>query len=506
MRAMRARGLPALLRALSVPLGAAVLWAAAPPALAEPPAEPPAKPSRERHANIHVIDFEGEIESALVAYARRRIARAVGDEADLIVFRIESPGGVVWPTRELADEIAALRGTRTLAWVPSYAYSGAAMVAIACDDIVMAPRAHLGDAQPGTVSPEGWKPVGEKAESPIRAWVRSWAEGNGYPALLAQKMVSESLEVVMARTEDGRLAFALSADWEGGEAEEVDGIPREDLRKVRTFPKGQLLTMTASEARDYGFASRLVEDEKALLESLSAPGATVVQHAMTFSERAGRWLLGFAGVLLAVVLLGVGFTVFQGVGLVTMVGGAALVLLALVSATAELADGFPLFLLGVGVALLLVEAFLLPGFGVPGVLGILAFAAGGLFLVTGSRPWEPASIDGEAAADFGLQFVGTLLVAGALLALLARLFPATPWARRAILAEGAMPAGPAVLAPAALSRDAAAVAVTSLRPAGRATVDGALVDVVSEGGYVEAGTPLSVVRVEGTRVVVRPRA
>jgi membrane-bound serine protease (ClpP class) len=226
---------------------------------------------------------------------------------------------------------------------------------------------------------------------------------------------------------------------------------------------------------------------------------------MTFSERAGRWLLGFAGVLLAVALLGVGFTVFQGVGLVSLIGGAALVLLGLVSATAELADGFPLFLLGVGVALMLVEAFLVPGFGIPGILGIVAFAAGGLFLVTGSRPWEPGSIDGGELATFGLQFLGTLLVAGALLALLARLFPATPWARRVILAEGAMPAGPAVQAPPVLAADATAVAVTSLRPAGRATVDGALVDVVSEGGYVEAGTPLSVVRVEGTRVVVRPR-
>jgi membrane-bound serine protease (ClpP class) len=461
-----------------------------------------AEPSKGgRYVRIHVIDFEDAIEPALTAYAERRLDDALEAKADLVVLRIESPGGRVDVTKELADRILSMKGVRTLAWIPAYAYSGAAIVAIACDEIVMSPKAILGDAQPGVITQEGWRPVGEKAESPIRAWVRAYAEDNGYPALLAQKMVSESLEVVLLESEDGRRVFALGSDWSDETLEVFDGYRRSDLRRERTFPKGQLLTMTAQEALDFGFASRLVDTERELLASLSAPGAVVTYHAMTASEKAGRWLLGIAGILIGLVLLGVGFTIFQGIGIPSFVAAGALVLVLLVFATADLAHGFPIFLVALGLILLLVEAFLVPGFGIPGILGAVLFAGGMLFLATGFRPGEPETLDPEGLRTMGLQLVVTLLVAGATLVVLARVFPGMPLFRGALLPAGAMPSGAAFTAG---PRTGDAVAVTALRPAGRASLGGDLVDVVSEGGFVEAGTPLRVVRVEGNRVVVRP--
>jgi membrane-bound serine protease (ClpP class) len=224
---------------------------------------------------------------------------------------------------------------------------------------------------------------------------------------------------------------------------------------------------------------------------------------MTFSERAGRWLLAFSGVLSAILLLGVAFTLWQGIGTHTWVGAGALVLAVLVVATADLAHGFPLLLLGVAAILLLVEAFVVPGFGVPGILGVLCFAAGMFFLTSGVRPgggtWEP-----EVAERFGLQLIVTLLVAGATVVALARLFPSAPYARRLLLAGDGLPAGAAAPAPATASAEA--VAITPLRPAGRAQMAGEVVDVVTEGDFLEAGTPLRVLRVEGNRVVVRRRA
>jgi membrane-bound serine protease (ClpP class) len=449
-----------------------------------------------------VIDFEGDIEPALTAYTERRLDDALAAKADLIVLRIDSPGGRVDVTKELADRIVGLKGVRTLAWIPQGAYSGAAIVAIACDEIVTSSKAFIGDAQPGIISQDGWHPVGEKAESPLRAWVRAYAEDNGYPPLLAQKMVSESLEIVLLETTDGQRVFAVAREWNDETQELFDGYRRSDLRRVRSFPKGELLTMTAAEALDFGFASRLVDTEKELLASLSAPGAVVTHHGMSTSERAGRWLLGFAGILIGLVLLGVGFTIFQGVGIPTFVAAGALVLVLLVFATADLAHGFPIFLVALGVILLLVEAFLVPGFGIPGILGAVLFAGGMLFLATGFRPGEPQTFDPGGLKTMGLQLVVTLLVAGATLVVLARVFPGTPLFRAALLPGGAMLAGAAT---GVGTTTGEAVAVTALRPAGRASVGGELLDVVTEGDFVEPGTPLRIVRVEGNRVVVRPK-
>jgi membrane-bound serine protease (ClpP class) len=468
--------------------------------------EPPADASR-RYARIHVIDFEGEIEPALAAYAVRRIDAAEREKADLVVFRIDSPGGRVDSSEEVSERIQSLPKTvRSLAWVKKAAWSGAAMVAIACDEIAMGTKSYLGDAQPIYITPEGIEPVGEKAESPLRAVFRSYATDNGYPPLLAEKMVSKDLEVVLAETEEGRRIFVSAEDWREAEAyDRIEGVEKSSLRRVRAFPKGQLVSLTASEAKEYGFASRVVPDEDALLAALSAPDAQVVQHRMSASEKAARWLLGVSGVLSAILLFTVVLTLWQGIGTHTVVGGVALVLLVLVIGTADLADGFPILLLAVGVLLLAAEAFLVPGFGLPGILGVLSFVTALLFLTTGFTPGRGVPFDAEAAKTFGLQLVVTLLVGGVTLVALARFFPSAPYARRLLLLTGSLPTGAAVPAPVGTT-SGDAVAVTPLRPAGRARLSGEadLVDVVTEGDFVEAGTPLRVVRVEGNRVVVRP--
>ena len=478
-------------------------WAAL-PARAEEAGEGEA-----RYEHVHVVDFEGEIEPALTAYAERRIAQAEEAGADLIVFRIESPGGRVDATLDLSDRIQRVRkGVRTLAWVPEYAYSGAAIVAISCDEIVMGPRAFLGDAQPILVGPEGVTPVGEKAETVLRARVRALAEDNGYPSLLAEKLISQDMEVALLEAKEGARAFVVGEEWrDAKDADEVAGRPKSEWRRTRVFPRGQLLTMRATEAKDLGFA-RIVDAEKALLDGLSAPGATVVHHRMTLSERAGRWLLGFAGVLGALAVLGLLMTVLRGIGLHSLVALAGIVLVVLIGATADLAQGFPLLLVLVGVLLILVEAFLVPGFGIPGILGIACFCAGLLFAVTGYRPGDdPATVDGDAIRTFATQLVLTLLVGSVALVALTRLFPSSPFGRKLLLPEGSLPAG-AIAVPTGTSvvgsPSREGTAVTPLRPAGTARLGDALVDVVTVGDFVDAGARVRVVRVEGSRVVVRP--
>jgi membrane-bound serine protease (ClpP class) len=500
-RAARAAGTAFLLAGIAMVFGG---FPAARTADADAPAA--------RYRSIRVIEFRDDIESALAAFTERRLeaAKAAGD--DCIVLRIDSPGGTVYHSSEIADAVLALpKSIRTIAWVKEMAYSGAAMVALACDEIVMGPKAAVGDCQPILMSSEGIAPAGEKIETVLRAQFRKYAEDNGWPPLLAEKMVSKDMEVIRVRDErTGELLLADGAEFlSARDDDHVSGVPKEHLRRVGVVVgKDRLLTLTTKEAKEYGFVKRTFDDEASLLEALKADGAVVRIDEMTFSERAGRWLLGFAGILSAIVLLCAVLTIFRGVGLATFLGLGALVLLGLVTWTADLANGLALLLVGVGVLLLLAEAFLIPGFGFAGILGIVSTIAGFLFLTTGFTLESPGTLSWDSTREFLIQVVLTLAVGFGVVALLARLFPSVPFFNRMLLLEGdGLGAGAAIpVATWTPPAGATGVTATALRPAGRATLDGHGVDVTSEGGFVEAGTRVRVVRVEGARVVVRPEA
>lgn len=462
-----------------------------------------------RFQRVRVVEFEGEIEAVLKAYVERHLEAAEKAGDDLLILRIDSPGGTVLHSEQLADLVLGLpKSLRTLAWVEQRCFSGAAMVALACDEIVMGPRAAIGDCQPILLSAEGIVPVGEKIETVLRAQFRKYAEDNGWPALLAEKMVSQDMEVVQVRDErDGRLLLADGAELASAREDDlVAGVPKRHLTRLAVVaPKGRLLTLTTPEALEHGFVRRSFATEAELLEAVTAPGARVDVKRMTFSERASRTLLQYAGVLTAVVLLCVTLTLFQGIGTASLIGLVALLLLGLVTGTADLAHGFPLLLVLAGLLLLLAEIFLIPGFGIPGVLGIACMAGGFLFLVSGATFSSSGTLTWSSAKDFLAQFVLTGLVGAVLLLLLVRYGSHLPLiGRHAVLAGDAggagvaLPAGPALPAPGTHG-----TALTALRPAGRATLAGRLVDVVSEGGFVDAGRAVRVVRVEGARVVVR---
>ncbi|MFO0933993.1 MAG: NfeD family protein [Planctomycetota bacterium] len=463
-----------------------------------------------RYRAVHVIDVRDEVEPALAAYLERSLKAAVAAKADCIVLRIESPGGRVDSMERMIDAVLAVPKTvRTIAWIPKEAYSAASLTAIACDEVVMAPGARMGDAQPIFMTEKGIEPVGEKAETVLRALVRRLAEDNGWDPIVAEKLISKDKEVLELRPRgtDRRL-YVHGEDFASARDDDlVGGVPKRDLERVRVaIPKDRLLTMTTDEARDFGFVRRTFPDEPTFLAALKADGATVTLVEMSWREKASRWLLGVTGVLGALVMLCVGMTVFQGIGVSTIVGVCALLLVGMVTVTADLPNGFPLLLIGIGILLLAAEAFLLPGFGIAGILGIVATAAGFLSLATGFTLDSPGTLSWDVFAGFLGQFAATLVVGGVFLVLISRVVPSLPFARRQLhlSADGLGAGAVAVPGDVAVAVGATGTATTDLRPAGRATVDGRVVDVTSEGGWVEGGTAVRVVRVEGARVFVRP--
>ena len=482
------------------------------PAVAEEPSAPGP------FEKILVIDFEGEIGPLTHAYVKRRLEGAVEDGVDCIVLRVDSFGGRVDSSKKIGDALLELpKRIHTVAWVPTKAISGAAFISVACREIIMAPTASIGDSQPILQGPDGKpQPVGEKIESPLRTWFRTYAEANGYPVPLVEAMVSASVDVIEVRPRDGsdKRFYLRGEDYRDADdgAELVPGYTKADLAQFGSavVRKGELLTLTAQEAQRHGFIKRTFEGglpatEAVVLDALKAPGATVELTQMTFSEKASRWLLQLAGILSALVALAVLIFVWQGPGLMTIVGGIALVLILMINATAEQLHGFPIFLMLLGVALLAAEVFLLPGFTIPGFLGIASLVFGLLLLATGRSPDDIGSLDSDILLSFGLQFIATVLVAAGTFLALGRFVPRMGPARRMILTPSTPDGGPAPTvepAPHAPSLGARGITKSPLRPAGTAEIDGDLVDVVSAGSLIDAGRSIRVVAVEGATVTV----
>ncbi|MCA9156199.1 MAG: hypothetical protein KDA38_15510, partial [Planctomycetales bacterium] len=95
-----------------------------------------------------LIRLEGPVTPMMQAFMERKLDTARDRGADLVILEIDSPGGYLHTTYEMIDVLRDLPWARTVAYIPDEAISGAAIVALACDEIVMAPRARLGDAGP----------------------------------------------------------------------------------------------------------------------------------------------------------------------------------------------------------------------------------------------------------------------------------------------------------------------------------------------------------------------
>jgi membrane-bound serine protease (ClpP class) len=167
----------------------------------------------------------------------------------------------------------------------------------------------------------------------------------------------------------------------------------------------------------------------------------------------------------------------------------------------RLAGWEEIVLVGLGLALLALELFVIPGFGVTGVVGIAAIVAGlGMTMVGSGATWDAVIV---AVGRVAFSLLAALALSLAAL----RFLPRLPWGRRLVLADE-LPVGGGFTGATEDPRrwlGKHGTTLSPLRPAGIAEIDGERVDVVSMGGYVDAGQPVEVIRVEGPRIVVKVR-
>lgn len=410
---------------------------------------------------VYRIPVTGVVENGLAPFIARSLREAVNGGAAAAFLDIDTPGGRIDAAERISDAIrnAAIP---VYAFVNPRAYSAGALIAISSNGIYMRPGAVIGAATP--VDGQGTK-ASEKMVSAMRAEFRSVAEQRGLDPKLAEAMVDENVE--------------------------VPGVVK----------KGQLLTLSTAEAVRLKFAKGSVADEAALLAAIGHPGARVLTTEPNWAEGLVRFLTNplVAPLLLSLGILGLVFEIKTGAfgigGLLSLVSlglffGSSLIL--------GLAGWEEVLLLGLGAIALAVEIFVLPGFGVAGVLGAGAIVGAMVLAMMGARP--TSGDVAQALAVLGASIFITLAVIYAWLRHL-------PNSGRfsGLLLQGAVHKSQGfVSAPNRgdlVGRDG--VAVTDLRPSGTAKVGEERIDVVTEGEYVPQGSRVQVVQSDGYRHVVR---
>lgn len=495
-----------------------------------------AKPTH-RGAIITIYD---EINDITYKSMKRRVDEAVADGANVIIFEMNTPGGLVSSALDICKYIKKLTDVKTIAWVNQDAYSAGAMISLACDEVVMTAASKIGDCAPIIITSEGLQELGEteraKAESPILKEFLDSASRNGYEPLLCEAMVRLGYEVWwMEDGEGGRRDWMLKADKEKAEAEEgskwrpiktiFDPVAKADVDlRQPVVQERDLLTLTQSEAVVFGFAKAIVGNEKELqahYELAAMPERMVTNWAEGLADFLSSPLV--RTILMVLIAMGV-YSEFHAPG--TFVGAAVAGVAMLIFLGAPyltgLADFWEILLVIIGVVLLAVEILVIPGFGVAGIAGILLLLVGFIATFIPAEPGPMIVPRLTAGTMMGLATGVKVIFGGLGLSLVGMYFlnkylPSVPGARglfqspsvrgAASVAIAGAGASPFPIAPETLCRVGdCGTTTTKLRPAGKATINGKRLDVITTGQMVESGVKIEVVEIEGVRIVVRPAA
>ena len=416
----------------------------------------------QNESTVYRVPVTGEIELGLAPYIQRAVKEAAEVGAAALILDIDTPGGRVDAAEIISDAL-------TDSEVPVYslvnrrAYSAGALIALSTSRIYMRPASVIGAATPvdgtGTKAPE-------KIVSAMRSQMRTLAESNGLEPEVAAAMVDEDIE--------------------------IDGV----------VESGKLLTLTTEEAVEIGYAEA-IEDLDALLVELGHEGATVVTLELNWAEHLVRF---FSSSLVSPFLLSLGFLGLlieirtPTFGLAGTMGLISLGLFFGSNMIVGLAGLEDVLIVGAGLVLLGIEAFVVPGFGIFGVAGVVAILTGLYMSLLGNIPTMP---DFTRAA--WVLTSSTLLLIGSAWALIRTLPSSSRLAESGIF----LPAKTT----SAIGYESAEVrsdlvgkhgtAITDLRPAGTALIGDERIDVVSESEWISAGTPVKVLSAEGYRHIVR---
>ncbi|MBK7378282.1 MAG: nodulation protein NfeD [Ignavibacteriales bacterium] len=412
---------------------------------------------------VFLITIDEEIDIGLVPYVTRVIHEAEISNASAVIVKINTFGGRVDAATQIKDALLKSK-IRTIAFINNRAISAGSLIALSCNKIIMAPGGSIGAA---TVVDQMGEKQSEKYQSYMRSEMRSTAEKNGRRTDIAQGMVDERII--------------------------IPGL----------VDSTQLVTLTTEEAIKYGIADIESSDLIEGLKKLGFENVEVVNNESNWAENVVKFLnnslvssilimIGIFGLIAEVKTPGWGVPGTAGVIALALFFGSSYIL--------QLASTLDIILFIIGLILLAAEIFVIPGFGVAGIGGILLILISLFLSLTPSGPF----FNFESISLAFVQLAGALAAAFILILALAKFLPKSRSFSKLILDESEKSEKGFVSYPSEKNLiGAEGVALTTLRPAGTAEINGKRVDVMTDSEYVQQGSRIVVERVEGIKVVVK---
>ena len=419
-------------------------------------------------SKVMVMDIKAEIDPRMSRYVNLALDHAKEIEADYVIIEMDTYGGILTDAKDIVDKILDLE-VPIWVFINKDAASAGALISIACDSIYMASGATIGAA---TVVQGGTgEAAPDKYQSYMRSIMRSTAEHNGRDPRIAEGMVDE------------RIA--------------IDSISAE----------GSVITFTTKEALKYGYCEALVTSIEEILERNKVQNYELIKFDIGATEKVIAFFLNpfISGILILVIMGGLYFELqTPGVGFPIFAAIVALILYLVPYYLNGLAENWEIIALFVGVALIMVEVLVIPGFGLAGIAGI-SLTVGSMVLIMLNNDFfnfEMVPIGNIIEASLAI-FGG--LTGGVLLLFFGgvRLSQSSFFKRISLTDTQAQSEGYTSNFNTSDMVGKTGTAYTVLRPSGKIMIDNQLYDAFSRGDYIEKGDAVTVLEIEGSTLKVR---
>jgi membrane-bound serine protease (ClpP class) len=455
-----------------------------------------------------IIRLDGPLDTVTVSSVTRSLEQARQEKVNLVIFQMNCPGGVETVGDNLSDIISGIKEMKTVAYIDDRALGVAALVPLACRDIVFKKSGRIGDVRHSISGRNGQlRDLSELEIASLAKKAALLARQKGHPEAVAAAMVDPQAEVIEARdSHTGASRLVLRSDILAD---------RDRYQAIHTVKDtGTVLTVTADEANAYGMGQVVTDDEelKGLYglrnRTIRVDGPGWVDSLVTIlTDPYVSWLLLFVGGFMLVIELKL-----PGIGLPAITSALAFLLFFWSQYVRGTADQLEIILFLVGLVCLALELFVFPGFGVFGMSGILLMLTS-IVMASHTFIWPTHDYEYRELGYTLLQVTGMLAAVGAGATILGRYFPSLPLLNRLILKPEpwvAVDSEDTLLRQATEGYESLAFLVgesgrttSPLRPTGKARFGNLILDVTAAGVFVEPDSLVEVIDVQGTRVIVK---
>jgi len=424
-------------------------------------------PGLTQKKKVVVMEIKSEIDPRMARYVTLALEHAQEVQADYIIVDMDTYGGVLTDAKEIVDQLMDVDKPLWV-FINSDAASAGALISIACDSIYMSPGASIGAA---TVVDGSGETAPDKYQSYMRSIMRSTAEVNGRDPRIAEAMVDESIE--------------------------IDSITT----------AGNVITFTTSEALKHGYCEAKVNSIEEILERNRIESYELDRFQLGAVEKVVAIFLNpfISGLLILVIIGGIYFELqTPGVGFPLFAAITALLLYLIPYYLSGMAEYWEIIALLVGLVLIIVEVFVIPGFGVTGIAGI-ALTLTSLVLIMLNNDFF--NFEFVPLGDIVTAMFATLggITGGILLLFFggARLTKTKAFRNIALMDTQEKSEGYSVGNSISTLMGQKGVAQTVLRPSGKIFIGQQLYDASTRGEFIDKGEEVEVIGVEGVTLRVK---